>query len=90
MTFEQTLSALISVQLAPLREALYGLTAEVQALRDRLPPSLVSVTEAARALGLSVATVRRRVKDGSLPSCRVGRSRRIDLTLVRPVSYERN
>ena len=41
--------------------------------------------EAAERLGVSVNTVRRRVKSGDIPSTRIGKAVRIDLTKVRPL-----
>jgi excisionase family DNA binding protein len=46
---------------------------------------LVSVQDAAQRLGVSVNTVRRRVKSGHIPSTRIGKAVRIDLTKVRPL-----
>jgi excisionase family DNA binding protein len=43
------------------------------------PPKLVTVADAAETLGVSEVTVRRRIKDGRLPSKRVGRAIRVDL-----------
>ena len=59
-----------------LYERIEALTAAVQRLT---PPKLVSVADAAIALGCSQKTVRRRVKSGHLPSKRVGRAVRVDL-----------
>ncbi len=64
------------VTLESLQAQLVALTKAVQALT---PPKLVSVAQAALALGSSQKTVRRMVADGRLPSVRVGRSVRVDL-----------
>jgi excisionase family DNA binding protein len=79
MTIEETIAAVIEAKLAPLESELRRMSAEVEALRRALPPQLVTLPEAARHLSVSVATVRRRVKDGSIPSRRIGRSVRVDL-----------
>jgi excisionase family DNA binding protein len=44
---------------------------------EATPPEFLSRAEAARRLGLSVQSVRRRVNDGSLPSVKVGGRRLI-------------
>lgn len=61
------------------------LTVAIRSLERHLPASLVSVHEAAERLGVSVNTVRRRVKSGDVPSTRIGKAVRIDLTKVRPL-----
>ena len=63
-------------------------TIELARLRAVQPPPLVPVPEAAARLGLSVATVRRRLKDGELRAVRVGRAVRVDLSQVAPPSEE--
>jgi len=63
-----------------------ALRAEVASLRSTLPPALVTLAEAAERLGVSVRTLRRRVKDGTLPVRRIGRSLRVDLDALRPAS----
>lgn len=54
-------------------------------IRKALPPSLVSIEEAARILGVSVATVRRKVKAREYVTKMVGRQIRIDATTLHPV-----
>lgn len=78
MTLEETIGAAVASQLAPTQEALRQLVAEVAAMRRALPPQLVSQTEAATILGISYSTVRRRVREGSLPYNR--KLRKVDLT----------
>jgi excisionase family DNA binding protein len=59
--------------------------AAVAAILAALPqPPLVTVEEAARLTGISVATMRRRIKDGAVPVVRRGRTVRIDPALLRP------
>ena len=84
MSFEETLGAIVEAKLAPLRAEISVLAAKVEALRRALPPALVPVPEAAQAIGVSEATVRRRIKDGSIPVRRVGRSVRVDLAALSP------
>jgi excisionase family DNA binding protein len=71
-----------------LADEVRRLAATVEALARSSPPALVPVEEAARALGLSVSTVRRRVKDGAIPSRKLGRALRVDLAGLRPLSRE--
>jgi excisionase family DNA binding protein len=79
MTIEETISAAVAASVTPLFAELRRISAELETLRRALPPQLVTLPEAAQRLGLSLATVRRRVKDGSLPSQRIGRSVRVDV-----------
>lgn len=55
----------------------------VRTLARQIPAPLVSVHEAAERLGVSVNTVRRRVKSGEIPCTRIGKVLRIDLSKVR-------
>jgi excisionase family DNA binding protein len=64
------------------------LTAAVRTLARQIPPPLVSVHEAAVRLGVSVNTVRRRVKSGEIPCTRIGKALRIDLSKVRVLDQE--
>lgn len=73
----------LPARLAALEAEVRGLRGEVAALRRSAPTALAPVPEAAEALGVSQATVRRRIRDGSLPVVRLGRVVRVDLTAVR-------
>lgn len=64
------------------------LTAVVKTLARQIPPPLVSVHEAAERLGVSVNTVRRRVKTGEIPCTRIGKVLRIDLSKVRVLDQD--
>ena len=66
-----------------LQEQIGALTDAVRALEQRVPSRVVSVEEAARHLSVSVQTIRRWCKSGSLPYLRRGRELRIDLSKVR-------
>lgn len=79
MTLEDGIAAAVRAEVAPLRTTVERLTAEIEKLRRALPPALVTMEEAGKRLGLSLSTVRRRVRDGSLPSRKVGRAVRVDL-----------
>ena len=59
------------------------LTASVEAMRAALPPMLATIPDAAEALGVSISTVRRSIKSGDLPTRRLGRSVRVDLSRCR-------
>jgi excisionase family DNA binding protein len=65
-------------------QALRGEVAQVRAaldqLRRALPPALLSVPDAARALGVAPITVRRMIRSGKLAHVRIGRSVKVDLT----------
>jgi excisionase family DNA binding protein len=68
-----------------LQDQVEQLTVAIRSLERHLPAPLVSVQDAAERLGVSVNTVRRRVKSGHIPSTRIGKAVRIDLTKVRPL-----
>jgi excisionase family DNA binding protein len=68
-----------------LQDQVEQLTVAIRSLERHLPAPLVSVQDAAERLGVSVNTVRRRVKSGHIPSARIGKAVRIDLTKVRPL-----
>nr|WP_274622823.1 helix-turn-helix domain-containing protein [Myxococcus fulvus] len=65
--------------MSPLLAEVRQLRAEVDRLRRALPAQLVSAREAARVTGVNEATIRRRVRDGSLPARRVGKRLLVDL-----------
>jgi len=68
-----------------LQDQVEQLTVAIRSLERHLPAPLVSVQDAAERLGVSVNTVRRRVKSGDIPCTRIGKALRIDLTKVRPL-----
>lgn len=74
--------------LATALRLLEVIVARLDRLESRLPPALVDVPTAGERLGCSASTIRRRVRDGTLPVVRVGRSVRIDLAALRPPSDE--
>ncbi len=73
-------------ELAELRGEVRALAAQVEHLRRALPAQLVSMREAADRLGLSLSTVRRMAKHGDLPCRRMGRSVRVDLAVLHPMT----
>jgi excisionase family DNA binding protein len=84
VSLDATLAEVVGAAVAPVVAELRELRATVEALRAASPPTLVTVGEACRLTGLSPATVRRRVADGTMPSRRIGRSVRVDLASLRP------
>ncbi len=58
--------------LGAVTQRLHGLRAQIDATARRLPPALASAAEAARQLGVSIPTVRRRIRSGELPVVRLG------------------
>ncbi|HET7787936.1 MAG TPA: helix-turn-helix domain-containing protein [Myxococcales bacterium] len=87
-TLENTLGALLSARLVPLHSDLRRVTAELAALRQALPPALFPLKEAARRMGVSEKTARRRVQAGEWPARRDGRKVLVDLSALRPMSEE--
>ncbi len=73
-------------ELAHLRAEVRALASRVEQLRRTLPAQLVSMQEAAGHLDLSLSTVRRMVKRGDLPYRRLGRSVRVDLAALHPMT----
>jgi excisionase family DNA binding protein len=88
MSIEDVIHDAVKAAVAPMQTQVERLAAEVAALRRAQAPRLATVEEVAEQLGLSVSTVRRHVKDGSIPSRRIGRSIRVDVTALRPLSTE--
>lgn len=78
-TIEDAIAAALEAKLAPLRTEIHRLAEGLERLRHALPPPLVSMREAARTLDVSLSTIRRRVRDGSLRAVRVGNMLRVDL-----------
>jgi hypothetical protein len=80
-----TLAALLDTPrvLEDLRRQVADLTAAVRTLEAALPPMLVDAETAGKALGRSPSTIRSWASRGLIPSVRVGRSHRIDLTKLR-------
>src|SRR5258708_8341434 len=61
-SLEDTLGALLSSRLVPLRSDLQPLTAQLTAMRPALPPALVPLNAAARRLGAAPNTAPQRVR----------------------------
>ena len=78
----------IPQQLARVEAQNLELLTEVADLKRRLPPQLGDVAAVCRVTGLSAATVRRRICDGTFPSLRVGARVLVDLAAVRPTEPE--
>ena len=87
-SLEDTLGALLSSRLAPLRSDLQRVTAELAAMRQALPPMLLPLKEAARRMSVSEKTARRRVRAGDWPARRDGRKVLVDLSALQPMSEE--
>jgi excisionase family DNA binding protein len=84
MSLDTSLAEIVTAAILPLAEEVRGLKAEVAALRAVSPPRFGTVRDAARILLCSEQTVRRKVDLREIPSTRVGRSVRVDLTALRP------
>ena len=78
----------LPLDLAAIEERLGRIEAGMESLRRALPPLLVRLPDAARALGVSYATIRRMKKDGRLPTVGSGRSARVDLAALHAPSEE--
>jgi len=78
--------ARIPTALAGVEQRLDRIEATLGGLRRAMPPVLVNLPNAARAIGVSYATIRRMKKDGRLPIVGTGRSARVDLTAMHALS----
>ena len=87
-SLEDTLGALLSSRLVPLRSDLQRVAAELAAMRQALPPALLPLKEAARRMGVSEKTARRRVRAGEWPARRDGRKVLVDLSALRPMTED--
>ena len=67
-----------------VREEVAALRAEVEQLRDEYRAEAVSIEEAAVRLHLSPRSIRRRIKDGTLPHLRVGGVLRVQVGRALP------
>jgi excisionase family DNA binding protein len=83
---EDALSAVVAAQVGPLRVAVERLTVELAELRKALPAQMATIEEYAETQHISVSTVRRAIRRGDLPVRRTGRSVRVDLGALRPLS----
>lgn len=72
----------LPAHLADIEARLGRIEAGMEHLRRALPPLLVTLPEAARALDVSYATIRRMKKAGRLPLVGSGRSARVDLSAL--------
>lgn len=68
--------------LGAVTQRLDDLGAKIDAIARRLPPALASAAEAARQMGVSVPTVRRRIRSGELPVVRRGGRVLVDLGAI--------
>ncbi len=87
-SIEEAILAAVRAVVAPLAEELRQTRAAVEALREALPPALLDVHAAAEQLGVSESTIRRQIREGVLPVRRVGRSVRVDVSAMKPISEE--
>jgi hypothetical protein len=89
MSIEDAIRAALAAELVPLREELAGVRAELASLRAVAPVgNLVPLDLAAERLGVSVATLRRRIRSGAIPRAAVYQDRpgaavRLDLSKLK-------
>ena len=67
-------------RIAELERNVLDVSKKLDAVLRALPPPLVSVERAAQVLCVSVPTLRRYIKSGRVPSLRIGRGIRVDLS----------
>lgn len=79
--------ALASLIRLAVREELQPLVAALSDLRAQtVDRALLPLPEAANQLGISIRTLRRRIRDGSVPAVRLGSAVRIDMRALRASS----
>jgi excisionase family DNA binding protein len=88
MTLDEALAVAVERAQAPLVERLAAVEAELAGLRRESPPRLLSVADAATALGVSPWTIRRYVAKGKIPSRHIGTRVLCDLSGMRPKTQE--
>jgi hypothetical protein len=88
VSFEETLAAVLDARLAPLQAELARVAAELAKVRAALPSQLVKLGAAARLMGVSVKTARRRCDAGEWPSRKDGRNVLVDMSALKPLSIE--
>jgi excisionase family DNA binding protein len=86
VTLDSAMAEVVTTAILPLAEEVRSLKVEVAALRAISPPRYGTVKDAARMLGVSDQTIRRKAELGEIVSTRIGRSVRIDLSSLRPTS----
>ena len=70
----------IPERMAALERETAAMRNDVGAIREALPPRLVSPADAARCLAVSLPTMRRWIKTGKVPFLKVGATVRVDLS----------
>ncbi len=86
---DDAIEAACARALAKHRDArLDELLERLERIEARLPPLLVRPTEAARMLDVSLATIKRGLKSGAIPSTLVGSQRRVDVAKLHGVGAE--
>ncbi len=75
----------IPARLAALEDTVQRAASDLAAMRAAQPPTLVTVPEAAARCVVSVPTMRRWVRQGRVPSIKVGNTVRVDVARLRPV-----
>jgi excisionase family DNA binding protein len=76
----------VARSVATLGTQIERLTVAVDALRAGQPSQLGRVEDVCRILGISPATLHRRIADGSIPCIRHGRTLRFDLAALTPAA----
>lgn len=75
----------IPERIAALERETAAMRNDVGAIREALPPQLVSPAAAARCLAVSLPTMRRWIKTGKVPIVKVGATVRVDLSRLHGV-----
>jgi excisionase family DNA binding protein len=74
----------LPARISALEAQVTTLTESIEKLRRASPSTFVPMSEAASRLGVSLSTLRRRIRAGDVPVVRIGRSVRVDLGALRP------
>ena len=86
---DAALAAVVANAMAPVVSELAGLRADLAEVRASLPPRMLSVREAARAMGVSTQTITAMAKRNEIASRRAGRRLLISAVSLRPTDPAR-
>lgn len=76
----------IPQRMAAVEQQLAGIQSRLRRIEDGLPAQLLTISEAAAAFHVSIPTMRRWVRSGSVPIVRIGGTVRVQIAKITPVT----